>query len=79
MSALIKILEEKLELGLVDAKLKISKSDLAYESNDPLDADIDLVVCSSAIPENDPDLIELKKRGVKTWHRRDMLNFLSEG
>ncbi len=73
MSALIRILEEQ------SPETKISKSDLSYKSNDPLNADIDLVVRSTAIAETDPDYVELKKRGVKIWHRRDMLNYLSQG
>ena len=71
MSALIRILEK-----LQDAP-KISKSDIAYKENDPLDADIDLVVRSTAIKDTDPDMVELCKRGVEVWHRRDMLNYVS--
>lgn len=78
MSALIRILEEQRELGIVDKNLKISKSDLSYKANDPLSEDIDLVVRSTAIAETDPEYIELKKRGVTIWHRRDMLNYLSQ-
>ena len=72
MSALIRILEKQ------DASIQISKSDLSYKQNDPLSNDIDLVIRSTAISETDPDYIELKKRGVPIWHRRDMLNYLSE-
>lgn len=77
MTALIRILEEQKTLGIVDAALKISKSDLAYKQNDPLSADIDLVVRSTAIAAADPEFLELQKRGVEIWHRSDMLNFLS--
>lgn len=72
MSALIRILEKQ------SPEIKISKSDLSYKQNDPLSSDIDLVVRSTAIAETDPDYAELKKRGVTVWHRRDMLNFLSQ-
>lgn len=77
MSALIRILEYQIKNAICNPNMKISKSDLAYEQNDPLDEDIDLVVRSTAIKETDPDFVELKKRGVEIWHRRDMLNFLS--
>ncbi len=73
MSALIRILEKRFP------QTKISKSDLSYKQNDPLDTDIDLVVRSTAIAEADPDYVELKKRGVEIWHRRDMLNYVSAG
>lgn len=72
MTALIRILEQQYP------ESKISKSDLSYKTNDPLSEDIDLVVRSTAISENDPEYIELKKRGVTIWHRRDMLNYLSQ-
>ncbi len=77
MTALIQIIEGLRARGLVDADLKISRSDISYPANDPLDNDIDLVVRSTAIAENDPDYIELKKRGVTIWHRSDMLTYLS--
>ncbi len=73
MSALIRILEKQ------SPETRISKSDLSYKKNDPLDIDIDLAVRSTAIAETDPDYAELKKRGVTIWHRRDMLNYLSQG
>ncbi len=69
MTALTQILE--------GSCVKISRSDLSYAVNDPLDADIDLAVRSTAVPETDPDLIELRKRGVEIWHRSDMLTYLS--
>ena len=69
MTALTQILE--------GSGVKISRSDLSYPTNDPLDADIDLAVRSTAVPETDTDLIELKKRGVEIWHRSDMLTYLS--
>ena len=72
MSALVRILQEQ------KPKIKISKSDLSYAANDPLDEDIDLVVRSTAIAEGDPDYTELKNRGLEIWHRRDMLNYLSQ-
>ena len=79
MSALTRILEQGKLNGSFDAALKISKSDLSFKENDPLDTDIDLVVRSTAIAEADPDYAELKSRGVTIWHRSDMLNYLSEG
>ncbi len=69
MTALTQILE--------GSGVKISRSDLSYTKNDPLDADIDLAVRSTAVPETDPDLIELRARGVEIWHRSDMLTYLS--
>jgi UDP-N-acetylmuramate--alanine ligase len=69
MTALTQILE--------GSGVKISRSDLSYAVNDPLDLDIDLVVRSTAVPETDPDLIELRARGVEIWHRSDMLTYLS--
>lgn len=72
MSALTRI------LGKSKNAPKISKSDIAYKTNDPLDEDIDLVVRSTAIKDSDADITELRKRGVEVWHRRDMLNYLSE-
>ncbi|MDA0773006.1 MAG: Mur ligase family protein [Cyanobacteria bacterium] len=72
MSALIKILAKQ------QPQVKISKSDLSYKQNDPLDDDIDLVVRSTAIGISDSDYLELKSRGLPIWHRRDMLNYLSK-
>jgi UDP-N-acetylmuramate--alanine ligase len=77
MTALIKILEEQKKLGIQVPNLKISKSDLAYKKNDPLEQDIDLVVRSTAINSADPEYQELVKRKVEIWHRSDMLNYLS--
>lgn len=72
MSALIRILENS-----SSDNPKISRSDIAYKKNDALDDDIDLVIRSTAIKDDDADLVELRKRGVELWHRRDMLNYLS--
>jgi len=77
MTALIKILEQQKKLGIQNPELKISKSDLAYKVNDPLDQDIDLVVRSTAISSSDPEFEELLKRRVQIWHRSEMLNYLS--
>ena len=77
MSALIRILEGEIQAGKLNKETKISKSDLAYDKNDPLTDDIDLVIRSTAIAESDSDYSELKTRGVDIWHRSDMLNFLS--
>jgi len=77
MTALIKILEQQKKLGIQNPELKISKSDLAYKVNDPLDQDIDLVVRSTAISSSDPEFEELLKRRVEIWHRSEMLNYLS--
>lgn len=82
MSALIKIIQEKQFLGLLDSEIKISQSDLAWresntKANDPLSDDIDLVVATTAIPKDDPELAELQKRGVEIWHRSDMLAYLA--
>lgn len=77
MSALIRILEGQIKAGVLDENTKISKSDLAYDKNDPLTDDIDLVVRSTAIAEADPEYKELKSRGLEIWHRSDMLNYLS--
>lgn len=71
MSGLIKILSQFKNAP------KISKSDIAYKNNDPLDNDIDLVVRSTAINDQDTEFQELKNRNIDIWHRRDMLNFLS--
>ncbi|MBT6843064.1 MAG: hypothetical protein HOA17_04600 [Candidatus Melainabacteria bacterium] len=73
MSALVKILAQQ------KPEVKISKSDLSYTENDPLDNDIDLVVRSTAIGIGDADYLELKSRSLPVWHRRDMLNYLSQG
>lgn len=72
MSALVKILAKQ------KPEVKISKSDLSYKENDPLNDDIDLVVRSTAIGIGDADYLELKSRNLPVWHRRDMLNYLSE-
>ncbi len=70
MTALTQILESR-------GGVKISRSDLSYAANGPLDADIDLVVRSTAVTDTDPDLIELRGRGLEVWHRSDMLSYLS--
>lgn len=82
MSALVKIIQEKQSLGLLDSDIKISQSDLAWRdgvsrSNDALDEDIDLVVATTAIPKDDPELLEFQKRKTQIWHRSDMLGFLA--
>lgn len=72
MSALTRILSK------FENAPKISKSDIAYKENDPITEDIDLAVRSTAIKDNDPDMIKLRELGLEIWHRRDMLNYLSE-
>ncbi|MCL2889061.1 MAG: UDP-N-acetylmuramate--L-alanine ligase [Eggerthellaceae bacterium] len=42
-------------------------------------ADLDVVVVSTAILENNPELIEAKKRGLLIWHRAKMLSVLGIG
>ncbi len=79
MSALIRILEGQVQAGIRPEETKISKSDLAYDQNDPLSDDIDLVVRSTAISESDPEYQELKSRELEIWHRSDMLNYLTQG
>jgi UDP-N-acetylmuramate--alanine ligase len=40
---------------------------------------VDALAPTSAIAKDDPILIEARKRGVKIWHRGDLLNILLEG
>ena len=41
--------------------------------------DIDLVVVSTAIRDNNPELMEAKRRGIEVWHRSRMLTAITEG
>lgn len=38
-----------------------------------------LVVYSTAVPEDNPELQAARSRGIPLWHRRDMLRYLAEG
>jgi UDP-N-acetylmuramate--alanine ligase len=76
MRALQGILQDYINQNILITK--ISKSDLAYKQNDELSQDIDLVVKSTAIKDQDEELVELKQRQTKVIHRSEMLNLLSE-
>jgi UDP-N-acetylmuramate--alanine ligase len=78
MRALIAILEDKISQGELNSDFKISKSDLSYKTNDPLDASIDLVVRSTAVRADDPDMLFMQKHSIPVIHRSEMLNLLSE-
>jgi UDP-N-acetylmuramate--alanine ligase len=78
MRALIAILEDKISQGELNSDFKISKSDLSYKTNDPLDASIDLVVRSTAVRADDPDMLFMQKHNISVIHRSEMLNLLSE-
>ena len=78
MRALIAILEDKISQGELNSDFKISKSDLSYKTNDPLDASIDLVVRSTAVRADDPDMLFMQKHNIRVIHRSEMLNLLSE-
>jgi UDP-N-acetylmuramate--alanine ligase len=78
MRALIAILEDKISQGELNSDFKISKSDLSYKTNDPLDASIDLVVRSTAVRADDPDMLFMQKHNIPVIHRSEMLNLLSE-
>ena len=79
MRALIAILEDKISQGELSSEFKISKSDLSYKANDPLDKSIDLAVRSTAVKADDPDMLFMKEHNIPVIHRSDMLNLLSEG
>ena len=78
MRALIAILEDKISQGELNSDFKISKSDLSYKINDPLDESIDLVVRSTAVRADDPDMLFMQKHNIRVIHRSEMLNLLSE-
>lgn len=78
MRALIAILEDKISQGELNSDFKISKSDLSYKTNDPLDESIDLVVRSTAVRADDPDMLFMQKHNIRVIHRSEMLNLLSE-
>ena len=78
MRALIAILEDKISQGELNSDFKISKSDLSYKTNDPLDGSIDLVVRSTAVRADDPDMLFMQKHNIPVIHRSEMLNLLSE-
>lgn len=40
---------------------------------------VSLVVYSTAVPEDNPELQAARSRGILLWHRRDMLRYLAEG
>jgi len=79
MRALIAILEDKIKQGELSSEFRISKSDLSYKANDALDESIDLVVRSTAVKADDPDMLFMKEHNIPVIHRSDMLNLLSEG
>ena len=76
--ALIAILEDKISQSELNSDFKISKSDLSYKTNDPLDESIDLVVRSTAVRADDPDMLFMQKHNIPVIHRSEMLNLLSE-
>lgn len=78
MRALIAILEDKISQGELNSDFKISKSDLSYKANDALDESIDLVVRSTAVRADDPDMLFMQKHNIPVIHRSEMLNLLSE-
>lgn len=78
MRALIAILEDKISQGELNSAFKISKSDLSYKTNDLLDESIDLVVRSTAVRADDPDMLFMQKHNIPVIHRSEMLNLLSE-
>jgi UDP-N-acetylmuramate--alanine ligase len=78
MRALIAILEDKISQGELNSDFKISKSDLSYKTNDLLDESIDLVVRSTAVRADDPDMLFMQKHNIPVIHRSEMLNLLSE-
>ncbi len=39
----------------------------------------DVVVISTAIPEDNPELVRARELGIDVWHRAKMLSFLSQG
>lgn len=49
------------------------------QSADNITDDIDIVVVSTAILDNNPELIEAKRRGLEIWHRTRMLTEISRG
>ncbi|MFM7459050.1 MAG: Mur ligase family protein [bacterium] len=78
MRALIAILEDKIKQGELSSEFRISKSDLSYKANDPLDESIDLAVRSTAVKADDPDMLFMQEHNIPVIHRSDMLNLLSE-
>jgi UDP-N-acetylmuramate--alanine ligase len=40
-------------------------------------ADVDLVVCSSAVPPTDPEILAAERRGVPVWRRPSLLSALT--
>ena len=45
---------------------------------DGVDVDTFVLAPSSAIKQDEPELVEAKKRGLKIWHRGDLLNALMQ-
>ncbi|HID05592.1 MAG TPA: UDP-N-acetylmuramate--L-alanine ligase, partial [Armatimonadetes bacterium] len=41
--------------------------------------DADIVVVSTAIPHDNPELLEARRRNIPIWHRAEMLGWLMEG
>jgi UDP-N-acetylmuramate--alanine ligase len=82
MSAIAKIL---LEMKYVVSGSDLKKSDTAYKleqlgakvftghNSENVAADVDAIVISTAIPENNPEVQEAKKRGIKIFHRADIV------
>ncbi len=44
-----------------------------------IDADVDTVVISTAIPERNPELAYAREHGIQVWHRSHMLAYLGRG
>ena len=52
----------------------------AFVGHDPAHLDgVDALAPSSAVAKTEPELIEARKRGLKIWHRGDLINLLMQG
>ena len=87
MQALISILNEKKEQGILKQDFSIGKSDISYlkksaaeleNIDSKLKEDTDFVVRSTAIKEDDPDYQFFKENNIPILHRSEMLNLVSE-
>lgn len=87
MSAIAKIL---LEMKFVVSGSDLAKSDMVYKleqlgakvftghSGENVAEDVDAIVISTAIPENNPEVQTAKARGIKIFHRADIVAALMD-
>lgn len=88
MSAIARIL---LEMKYIVSGSDLTKSDTANKleqlgakvfighNSENVTQDVDAIVISTAIPENNPEVLAARERGIKVFHRADIVAALMDG